>query len=403
MQKLSVDDLALFGGKPLFGCPLHVGRPNEVDRPRLLKRIEGVLDRKWLSNDGPLVRELETQLADFVGIDYCVLVSNATTGLQLVAKALGLRGDVLLPSFTFVGTANALAWIGLRPVFCDVDPHTHNISPREVLRNATPRTRTAAILGVHLWGRPCEVTKLEEIARGLGVPLIFDAAHAMGCSYHEKNLGTFGCAEVFSLHATKCITALEGGAITTNDRTLAEEIRLLRNFGFTEEDRVSTLGINGKLDEFSAAMGLTSLECYERVRLHNMEIHDAYLSILETVEGVSVVTPFEGDRWNFHYAIIQIADDSGYWRDLLHKILKAENVLARRYFTPGVHRSYPYSLRSAPELKVSERLANTLLALPTGTQMEPSAAFCIGELISFCQANRKDIETAAKKRADQGG
>jgi dTDP-4-amino-4,6-dideoxygalactose transaminase len=256
----------------MFRTPLHVGAPSHVDRTRLRQRIESALDRNWLTNDGPMVSCLEEQLSTVLGVRSCIVVSSATVGLQLVAKALRLKGDVIVPAFTFIGTANALAWIGLRPVFCDVDADTHNLCPEDVLRRATPNT--SAILGVHLWGRACDIDGLEHAARK--VPLFFDAAHAVYCSYNGQFLGRFGSAEVFSLHATKCVNALEGGFIATNDVDLAEELRLTRNFGFVEEDRVAALEINAKMNEFCAAMGLTSLENFKSLREHNSKIHQTY-------------------------------------------------------------------------------------------------------------------------------
>ena len=393
MIKRALDDLAIFGGNPLFPLPLHVGRPNDIDKSALLRRIGGALDRRWLTNDGPMVRELETQLADFLSVNHCVAVSNATIGIQVVAKALGLTGDVLVPSFTFIGTANALAWIGLRPVFCDVDPKSHNISPADALRKATPNT--SAILGVHLWGRPCDIAELEVAASKLSAILFFDAAHAIGSTYCGQPLGRFGRAEVFSLHATKCVNALEGGVITTNDGQLAEEVRLLRNFGFVDEDRVNSLGINAKMNEFSAAMGLTSLEAYYKVRTHNRQIHEMYKDALAGLGDVDIVSASEEEDWNYHYAVIQLADQGLQWRDALHKILFFENVLARRYFSPSIHRSLPYKLTwsgRSSELQNSERLADTLLALPTGTQMTTADAGRIAALIRFAYSNREEIE-----------
>jgi dTDP-4-amino-4,6-dideoxyglucose len=389
-MKRTVDDLAAFGGTPLFDRLLHVGRPSDVDRRVLAARIDGAMERHWLTNDGPLVRTLEATLSEFLGVRHCIAVSSATVGLQLVAKALGVRGEVLMPGFTFVGTATALSWIGLTPVFCDVLPESHNLDPAEIRRRAT--SATAAILGVHLWGRSCDVEQLEAAARELSVPLFFDSAHALGCSHRSRPLGNFGCAEVFSLHATKVVTSLEGGVVTTNDSDLAERIRQARNFGFVKEDQTVALGINGKMNEFSAAMGLTSLEAYPGVRAHNVAVHAAYRATIVHLNEISLIEP-SGPEWNYHYAILQLQEPDGFWRNAQHRLLQKENVLARRYFTPGVHRSAPYAESGhVPEsLPVTERLADTLLSLPTGTQLSPAEAAAIGEFIAFCYAHRSEI------------
>ena len=206
--KVAIEDLAIFGGPPEFSTPLHVGRPNIGDRQRLFERIEAALDRRWLTNDGPILREFEARLAEFIGVEHCVAVSSGMTALQLAIRAAGLTGEVIVPSFTFIGTPHALLWEGLTPVFCDVDPKTHNIDPARVAELITPRT--SAILGVHLWGRPCDIKALQAIAEARGLQLLFDAAHAFGCSYKGAMLGGFGAAETFSFHATKFVEFSRG-------------------------------------------------------------------------------------------------------------------------------------------------------------------------------------------------
>ena len=231
-----MDDARLAHGGPfvtgpsrLFSEKLHVGCPNLGDRGRLLARFENVLDRRWLTNDGLYVQALEHQIAEYLGVQHCVAVCSATIGLQIAIRALGLTGEVIVPSFTFPATAHALAWQGIAPAFCDVDPVTHNIDPGTVERLIGPRT--TGILAVHLWGNPCDVDALTEIAERRGLELLFDAAHAFGCSYRGRMIGNFGHAEVFSFHATKFVSAGEGGAIVTNDDELANKMRRLRNFG----------------------------------------------------------------------------------------------------------------------------------------------------------------------------
>ncbi len=255
-RKRSVDELAIFGGSAMFDEPLHVGRPNVGDRDRLLARIVDLLDRRWLTNRGPYVQEFERQVTERGGAKHCVATCKATVGLEVAVRALGLAGEVIVPAFTFVATAHALRWQGISPVFCDIDPLTHNIDPDHVARLITPRT--TGILGVHLWGRPCDVGSLTRLARTHGMKLLFDAAHAFGSSYNGRMIGQCGDAEVFSFHATKCVNAGEGGAVVTNDDDLASRLRLMMNFGFAGFDRVVSIGTNGKMSELAAAMGLTS-------------------------------------------------------------------------------------------------------------------------------------------------
>ena len=215
MKRNKTSDLAVFSGIPGFSTPLYVGRPNIGDREQILARIGDLLDRRWLTNNGPLVQELEGRLTAYLGVKHCILMCNATVALEIAIRALGMKGEVLVPSFTFVATAHALQWQEITPVFCDIDPRTHSLDPASVERLITPRT--TGILGVHLWGRPCAVEQLTTIARDRGLKLLFDSSHAFGCSHRGHMIGGFGDAEVFSFHATKFFNTFEGGAIICHD------------------------------------------------------------------------------------------------------------------------------------------------------------------------------------------
>jgi dTDP-4-amino-4,6-dideoxygalactose transaminase len=219
MVKDHIRNLAIFGGTPTVEQPLHVNQPYVADREDFRRRVEGVLDSGWLTNDGPLVLELESRLARLLKVEHCVAVCNGTQGLELVLRGLDLSGEVILPAFTFAATAHAVQWLGLRPVFCDIDRETWTLDPArcETLVNE----KTAAILGVHLFGRPCATRRLAAVASRHGLRLVFDAAHAFGCSQAGTTVGGFGDAKVFSFHATKVFQTFEGGAITTNDAALA--------------------------------------------------------------------------------------------------------------------------------------------------------------------------------------
>jgi len=327
-----------------------------------------MLDARRLTNDGPFVREFEARLGRLCGDVQAVAVCNATVGMQLLIKALDLDGEVILPAFTFVATAHACLWEGLEPVFVDVEPDTHTIDPACVSRQIT--AATAAIVGVHLWGRMCRVRELDAIARDRGVPLVFDAAHALGCTYDGVPMGRLGTASVVSFHATKFVQSLEGGAILTADRALAERLRLLRNFGFQGFDNVVALGTNAKMNEFCAIMGLGSLEAIESSAAHNRGNREAYRAALDGLPGLKLLEFDDRESNNYQYLIVEIdPDTSPFTRDEVVVVLQAENVIARRYFAPGCHRSAPYRSRprrGSDRLTVTERLAETLLALPTG-------------------------------------
>ncbi len=375
-------ELAIFGGPPAFDEPLHVGRPNPGDRARFLARVDEILARNWLTNDGPVVREFEERIRELTGAPHAIAVANGTLGLSLTAGALDLEGEVIMPSFTFVGTAHAIAWLGLEPRFVDVDETSHTLAPEAA--STAVGDRTAAILPVHLWGNVCDVEALGTIARDAGIPVFYDAAHALLCGRDGRLVGGFGAAEVFSFHATKFVHAFEGGAVTTTEDDLADRLRLMRNFGFAGVDRVVTLGVNAKMSEVSAAMGLTVLDSVDTIVARNRGNREAYAAAMGPIPGLDLVGPSANDRSNDQYVVVHVdADAAGVDRDWLVEALWAEGVLARRYFTPGCHRSAPYDRAGAqPTLPVTERLCNDVLVLPTGLAVTPSDATVVGELLA---------------------
>ena len=285
--KKSIDDFAIFGGKPSFQQQLHVGRPNIGNKELLLKRIGDVVDHRWLTNSGPCVEEFEKLLRQLLGVTHCEAMCNATDGLQLAMRAMGMNGEVIVPAFTFIATAHAVQWLGFTPVFCDVDPHTHTIDPARIEELITPRT--TGIVGVHLWGQPCNVEALEAIARRHGLKLLFDAAHAFDCSWRGRMVGNFGGAEVFSFHATKFFNTFEGGAIATNDAELALRVQRMRNFGFSGLDQTDALGTNAKMSEASAAMGLTNLESLPEFLETNRRNYLAYRRGFDGIVGIRML------------------------------------------------------------------------------------------------------------------
>lgn len=389
----SREQLAVLGGSPAFDEKLHVGRPNVGDRERVLARINDLLDRRWLTNNGPFVQEFEQKIAELLGVRHCVVTCNATVALEIAIKAAGLDGEVIVPSFTFVATAHAFQWQGLTPVFCDVDPDTHNLDPRRVEELITPRT--TAIVGVHLWGRPCDADALAEIAHRHDLTLMFDAAHAFGCSYEGRMVGSLGDAEVFSFHATKFLNAFEGGAVTTHNDGLADRLRLMRNFGFAGYDEVACVGTNGKMNEASAAMGLTSLEHLDEFVAVNRRNYTRYREELQDVPGVSLLSYDEGEKRNYQYVVLEIDEPiAGIGRDELSRVLWAENVIARRYFYPGCHRMEPYRSQypyAGSRLPATEHLSESLLVLPTGTAITSEHVKKIGEIVKTAVSSAPEI------------
>ena len=328
-----------------------------------------MLDRVWFTNNGPLVQEFERRIAEISGVKHCVAVCNATVALEIVIRALGLTGEVIVPSFTFVATAHALQWQEITPVFCDVAPNSHHLDPKRVESMITPRT--TGIIAVHVWGVPCDIDALADIAQKRGLKLVFDAAHAFGCTYQGQMIGQFGDAEVFSFHATKFVNSFEGGAITTDDDQLAEKLRYMRNFGFAGYDNVEYIGTNGKMNEACAAMGLTSLESLDEFIKVNQRNYDIYRRELDGIPGVTLYPLDSREKRNYQYVVVEVDEAiAKISRDDIVRVLHAENVLARRYFYPGCHQMEPYRLyfpHAGLLLSNTEKLSQQVMTLPTGT------------------------------------
>ena len=381
-QVTSVENPASQGAAPLFSEPLYVGRPNTGDRRTFMRFVDKMFDQKWLTNNGPLVQQFEQRIAEYLGVRHCVAMNNGTIALEIAIRALNLNGEVIVPSYTFIATAHALHWQGITPVFADVDPKTHNLDPTAVRRMITPRT--TGIIGVHLWGRGAPVEELQTIADEHGLKLLFDAAHAFGCSLKGRMIGGFGRAEVFSFHATKFFNTFEGGAIVTNDDELADAARLMRNFGFAGVDNVIYPGTNGKMVEVCAAMGLTNLDCIEAVIETNRRNYYAYTQALAWLPGINLIEYDEAERNNFQYIVVDVGKECPVSRDAIVAGLQAENVHARKYFWPGCHRMQPYRdlfPNAGIMLSETEQIADGVLVLPTGTNVSVAAITLIAEIM----------------------
>jgi dTDP-4-amino-4,6-dideoxygalactose transaminase len=375
-------DLAINGAEPAFGHMLHVGRPNMGDRDAFMQYAADIFDRRWLSNDGPLVQEFEAKVAQHLGVKHCVAMCNGTIALEIAIRALGLEGEVIVPSYTFVATAHALQWQGITPVFADIDPSTHTLSPAAVRRMITPRT--SGIIGVHLWGRAAPVAELQDIADEHGLKLMFDAAHAFSCTHQGRMIGSFGACEVLSFHATKFFNTFEGGAVVTNDDQLAATMRLMRNFGFSGLDQVSHPGTNGKMIEIAAAMGLVNLLALDDVIAANRRNYLAYRAALRDIPGISLVDYDDRERGNYQYVIVEVAPGCAVSRDQLATALRAENIMARRYFWPGCHNMEPYrSLfpHAGLVLPATEAVAGSVIVLPTGQTMDAESIATVAQVI----------------------
>ena len=394
-MKNDIKDLVIFGGDPIFDDKLHVGRPNIGNRQRFLNLVNDMIDRRWFTNEGPYVKEFEKKIAEYLGVKHCIAMCNGTIALEIAIRALQLKGEVIVPSFTFIATAHSLQWQEITPVFCDIDHRSHLLDPKSVEKMITPRT--SGILGVHTWGRPCDIEALSDIAQKHNLKLLFDASHAFACSYNDKMIGNFGSVEVFSFHATKFFNTLEGGAVVTNDDDLAKKVRLMKNFGFSGYDNVIYIGTNGKMNEASAAMGLTNLESIDEFIAINRRNYESYNSLLNDIPGIKLLRYDDHEKQNYQYIILEVDEsETDLSRDELLKVLHSENVLARRYFYPGCHRMEPYRSyfpHAQLLLKETEDVAKRVLILPTGTSIEPP------QIEAVCSIIRIAIKRAATVKA----
>lgn len=378
----TLQDLAINGAAPAFDQDIHVGRPNITGKEEFLKYAEEIFDRNWLTNNGPLVQDLENRIAEHHCVKHCVAMCNGTVALEIAIRALGLKGEVIVPSFTFIATPHALSWQAITPVFSDIDPETHTMSPESVRRMITPRT--TGIIGVHLWGRCAHIEELQTIADQHKLTLMFDAAHAFGCSYKDTMVGNFGACEVLSFHATKFFNTFEGGAVLTNNGELAKAMRLMRNFGFAGLDRVIHPGTNGKMIEVAAAMGLANLKDVDNVIKNNVRNFHTYKDSLSTIPGVRLLEYDNSQKNNYQYIVVQIGDECPVSRDSILDALNAENIRARRYFWPGCHNMSPYrELHPHAGLLLPNTIhtADRVIVLPTGTAVNEEIIQTVSSII----------------------
>lgn len=361
--------------------PVNPSRdPIMVTRATLppLEEYVGYLRRIWethaLTNNGPLVQELEQRLREYLGCPHVWFVNNCTTALQITIKGAGLQGEIITTPFSYVATTGAILWEGCTPVFVDVRPGDLTIDPGQIEAAITPRTR--AILATHVYGFPCAVGAIEAIARRHGLKVIYDAAHTFGCRLEGRSLAAYGDVSCLSFHATKLFHTVEGGAIVINgDADLAERIRLMRVFGHHRDDH-RCLGINGKNTEFHAAMGLCNLPRFAaNLSLHRAQ-HENYSRLLAG-GALRIPRPQANNlEYNYAYFPVMLRDEAAVERGLA--VLARLNVFPRRYFYPSLNR-VPYI--NGPTCPVSEEAARTVLFLPMSEVVTPALQQMIVEVL----------------------
>lgn len=345
---------------------IFVTRPNLPDLKEILPYLEKIWESLILTNNGPFHQEFEKQLKSYLQVPFVSLVANGTLALIVALQALRITGEVITTPFSFVATAHALRWNGITPVFCDIEEETFTLDPEKIEAAITPRT--TAILPVHVYGYPCRIEAIEDIADKYGLRVIYDAAHAFGIKKNGENILTRGDASILSFHGTKLFTTFEGGAIVCNDEKLKKRIDYLRNFGFADEVTVVAPGINAKMNEFQSVVGLLGLKIVDEEIARRKKIAQLYRSLLKEISGLRLPPEVEGVDHNYAYFPVLIEEEIfGISREEVYRQLKQHKIFARRYFYPLIsnlpsYRNLPSSNKE--NLPVANKIAERVLCLP---------------------------------------
>lgn len=328
--------------------------------------LEDIWDRKWLTNNGHYHQKLEQALCEYLKVPYISLFTNGTLPLMCALQALRITGEVITTPYSFVATTHSLWWNGIKPVFVDIDPVTCNLDPEKIEAAITPKT--TAIMPVHVYGKPCDTVRIQEIADKYGLKVIYDAAHAFGVEVNGKSILESGDMSTLSFHATKVYNTIEGGALVCHDEQTKKRIDYLKNFGFAGETTIVAPGINGKMDEVRSAYGLLNLKQVDSAIEARRKVAVQYRDVLKDIPGIRFMEGMPGVRHNYSYFPIFInAEEYGLTRDELYFKLKENDVLGRRYFYPLISEFSTYrGLESAhpDNLPIANRIANSVICLP---------------------------------------
>jgi dTDP-4-amino-4,6-dideoxygalactose transaminase len=348
--------------------PLNIVRPLFPEIGEFIQDFENSLKTGQVTNNSPWLQEFEKEIAKYIGVKYCAAAVNGETALILLLRALGLKGSVIVPSYTFSGTVHALMWNNLEPVFADIEPDTLTIDCNDAVSKIKPDT--SAILAVPIYGNPCNIEELEKIADKHNLKLLFDSAPAFGSSYNGKKLGGFGLAECFSFHATKVFSTMEGGAVTTNDENIYQKISTLRNFGQFAECDCNDFGLNGKMTEICALLGLRNLPRLDSWIKRRNELVNYFSNGIKNTQGISLIKVRDNAVSNHLYLYISVnSEEYGMNRNKLMEKLSSKNITARRFFCNPVHKMKCYEKYSGLVLPNTEYASNNGLSLPLYSDM----------------------------------
>jgi dTDP-4-amino-4,6-dideoxygalactose transaminase len=373
-----------------FDKPIYVTKPFLPPLEEFSRGLEEIWENRWLTNEGPILRRFTQELCNYFETDNLCLFNNGTLALQIGLQGMGISGEVITTPFTFVATTHALFWNKIRPVFVDIDPDYYTLDPEKVEAAITPWT--TAILAVHVYGYPCKLNALADIARRHNLKLIYDAAHAFGGKVGNKSIAHFGDLNMFSFHATKSFHSIEGGMLIFPEAGLKGTFDYLKNFGFKNELEVVMPGTNAKMNEMQALMGIQVLKYLDEIIDKRAKINDVYRDRLKEVPGIRLVPTLPPNtKQNYAYMPIEVDEEEfGMSRDALYEKLKQWNVYGRRYFYPLVCDFPCYRHVSVNDsLTVARRAADCILTLPIYDSLDLSDVEAICDIIVSLQQGKK--------------
>lgn len=363
----------MFKPKP-FSRPIYITRPILPDLNQFKDQLKQVWQNQWLTNNGLQHQQLEKKLRSVLQVPYLSLFNNGTNALLTALKGLNLKGEVITTPFTFPATPHAITWSNLQPVFCDIDNVTMNINADKIESLIT--SKTSGILAVHVFGSPCDVGKIQKIADKYKLKVIYDAAHAFGTKINGIGIGNFGDITMFSFHATKLFHTAEGGALSCKSKKLKKKIDLLKNFGIVSEEQVVEAGINSKMNEIQAALGLLVLKHWRQEKQKRAKLFKIYRQCLKDISGITIIAPHLNSKNSYQYLVIRINQkEFGRSRDYVYEHFKKFNVFTRKYFYP-LCSQYPHYKKllssSQSNLPVANQAVKEVLSMPFYGQLTTS-------------------------------
>lgn len=346
----------------------------------LYEYLKIIWNNRQLTNNGPLHQQFETKLSNYLGVKHVSLVNNATSGLMIALEAFGAKGEIITTPFSFIATSNAIKWIGSIPFFVDTDNNFGNIEPRILEKKISPNTK--GILAVHNYGIPGDLNHLKDISNKFGIPLIYDAAPAMGVKFEDKSLLSFGDCSVVSFHATKIFTTFEGGAIISTSKSLKEKIDRIKNFGIKNESEITNYGINGKMSEFNAALGIVQLKYIDQIIKMRKKVYNKYKDLLKSNASCRLIKIPKNISYNYAYCALEFFDGLR-MREKAYKHLRQNNIVTRKYWYPLITEQNIYaSSKGKNSFNNAKKISERVLFLPIYPDLKESTIVYISNLLN---------------------